>query len=62
MSKCKPTDELNHLVKKSSSSQDYIFYQGVKKTEKITKIAPTKIEKPLKYKFFIDCDNQYFPL
>jgi len=62
MTKRKVNNQLDHQVKRSSTSYDFVYYLPARKTHKITKISPTKIGKRPIYKFFIDYDNNYYPL
>jgi len=61
MSKRKASEPLQRHPKKINASTDFVYYQSAS-TPIIKKVLSTKIGKRPLYKFFIDCDGQYFPL
>jgi len=62
MSKRKATESLDHMVKKSNTSDNFVFYQSYRTDKEIKKVSSTTIGKRPIYRFFLDFDNQYFPL
>jgi len=62
MLKHKATNEVSLTAKNSNSSTDFVFYEAYRKDKKIKNISATKIGKRPIYRFFLDFDNQYFPL
>lgn len=63
MAKRKATDELDHTTKKRNVSNVYVDYTAARRTgHKLTSVSATKIGKRSVYKFFINYNNQYYPL
>jgi len=62
MLKRKATSQLDHQVKCNNTSNDFVYYLPSRKTQKITKVSPTKIGKRPIYKFFVNYDGKYYPL
>jgi hypothetical protein len=62
MIKQKISDSPETDNKRQNTSNDFVFYHSYLKDKKINKVSATKISKRPIYRFFIDDENNYFPL
>jgi len=62
MTKRKPSQQLDHRLKRHHDYKDSIYYLQTRTHQKITKVSPTKISKRPIYEFFIDHDNRRYLL
>ena len=61
MSKFKASEPLQRHSKKMNASTGFVYYRSAT-TPKVKRVSSTKIgERPI-YKFFINCNGEYFPL